>query len=413
MKRTIFFSIALAAFLSFSFQCSTPPPLATITVINTSDYDLNKSSVEVELSQLRLTSDVENQNFVLRAGDVEIPYQLDDLDKDGKKDVLFFQIDINSQDKQEITLVKTDTPQSFVKLTNGVLKVREKPDPNSMQVGDDFIPTTSYEIPADLAQDNGLVFLEGPAWESNLIGYRFYLDNRTRFDIFGKTTQDLVLNDISGNYHEIGDWGADVLSVGASLGMGSPAVIARDQIRTIDKVQSKDIEIIVNGPLRTIIRTSYKQWDIPGKAIDITMDLEIHAHQRYTKLTLLHDALPTEARLATGLVRNAVAPDFTEGKIGDMHFISNWGSNASYHEKPLGKALLVKNTFNPKSDGTNDLSYLVNLESNLNQVEYYFLAAWGLEPERSRIATEKEFKDHVEQLASQLSSPLKVSAKVH
>lgn len=411
MKRTIFLSTAFVVFLSFSFQCSAPPPLATITLMNTSSYNLYKSSVEVELSELGFSSDMKDQNFILLAGDIEIPYQLDDLDKDGKKDILFFQIDINSQDEQEITLVKTDTYQSFTKLTDGVLKVREKPDPNSMQVGDDFMPTTSYKIPADLAQDNGLIFLEGPAWESNLIGYRFYLDNRTRFDIFGKTTQDLVLDEISGNYHEIGDWGADVLSVGASLGMGSPAIIMGDQIRTIDNVKGKDIEIVVNGPLRTIIRTSYEQWNLPQKAIDVTMDLEIHAHQRYTKLTLSHDTLPTEARLTTGLVRNPVAPDFTEGKIGNMHFISNWSSNASYHEKPLGKALLVKNTYNPKSDDTDGLSYLVNLESNLNQVEYYFLAAWGLEPEHSRITTESGFKGHVEQLASQLSFPLKISVK--
>lgn len=411
MKRTIFLPTVFLTFLSFSLQCSAPPPLATINLINTSNHDLYKSSVEVELSELGFSSDMKNQGFVLLAGGIEIPYQLDDLDKDGKKDVLFFQVDINSQDEQEITLVKTDLYQSFTKLTDGVLKVREKPDPNSMQVGDDFMPTTRYEIPSDLAQDNGLVFLEGPAWESNLIGYRFYIDNRTRFDIFGKTTQELVLDNVSGDYHEIGDWGADVLSVGASLGMGTPAVSVKDQIRTIDEVEGKHIEIIANGPLRTIIRTSYKQWNLPGKAIDVTMDLEIHAHQRYTKLSLLHDTLPSEARFITGLVRNSLAPNFTEGEIEDMYFVSNWGAQASYHENSLGKALLVKNTFNPKPDVSDNLSYLINLESNLNQVEYYFLAAWGLEPEESRITTESAFNDHVNQLASQLSSPLKIIVK--
>lgn len=411
MKRNILIPITFLALLSFSFQCSAPPPLATIYLMNTSDHSLYKTPVEVELSELGFSSDTKNQNFTLLVGETEIPYQLDDLDKDGKKDVLFFQIDINSKDEQKITLVKTDTPQSFTKLTDGVLKIREKPDPNSMQVGDDFIPTARYEIPADLAQDNGLVFLEGPAWESNLVGYRFYIDNRTRFDIFGKTTQELVLSNVSGNYHEIGDWGADVLSVGSSLGMGSPAVIVDDEIRTIDEVESKHIEIIVNGPLRTIIRTSYKQWNLPGKAIDITMDLEIHAHQRYTKLSLLHDSLPTEARFTTGLVRNSVAPNFAEGEIGDMYFVSNWGAKASYHENPLGKALLVKDTYNPEADATNNLSYLVNLGSNLNRIEYYLLAAWGLEPESSRIATENAFNEHIEQVANQLSSPLKITIK--
>lgn len=178
-----------------------------------------------------------------------------------------------------------------------------------MQVGDDFEEVDFYSIPADLKQDNGLVFLEGPAWESNLVGYRYYIDDRTRFDIFGKTTNELVLNHVSGDYHEIGDWGADILSVGSSLGMGSPAVLTDTGLRTIDNVEEKFIEIVTDGPLRSIMKTTYMGWSLPDKSVDLIMNLEILAHHRYTKLSIETTSEELLKNLTTGLVKHPTLPE--------------------------------------------------------------------------------------------------------
>ena len=40
------------------------------------------------------------------------------------------------------------------------------------------------------------VGIKGPGWESDKVGYRFYLDWRNAADIFGKKVDTLVLQDV-------------------------------------------------------------------------------------------------------------------------------------------------------------------------------------------------------------------------
>ena len=66
---------------------------------------------------------------------------------------------------------------------------------------------------------------EGPGWESNKIGYRLYLDWRNAIDIFGKKTEKIILPQVGqdgfDSYHEMSDWGADILKAGKGIGIGS------------------------------------------------------------------------------------------------------------------------------------------------------------------------------------------------
>lgn len=393
-------------------SCTNERNLGEITISNPHDFQFYKSSVEINIEDLSF--DPEQHNFILtqKGSDVSIPYQLDDLDENGTWDHLFFQIDLEANESKTITILKTNEKPVFEKLTDGVLKIREVADPESMQVGDDFEEVDYYQIPSDLKQDNGLVFLEGPAWESNLVGYRFYIDDRTRFDIFGKTTNDLVLNNVSGDYHQVGDWGADILSVGPSLGMGSPAVILNGEIRTIDVVNEKSISIISDGPLRTIIRTHYMQWKLSDKSVDLTMNLEIHAHHRYTKLSIESISEEILTELSTGIVKHATPPGFQEDQKDNSLIITSWG-NHSYFNDILGKALFVQNKFNPVTESNNDDTYLINMSNSEGYFEYYFLAAWEKEPQNSRINNEEEFQFLLQNETNQLFNNLEIDVSTN
>src|SRR5690606_41170855 len=65
-----------------------------------------------------------------------------------------------------------------------------------------------------------LIRYDGPGIESDKVAYRIYLDERNGFDIFGKKTPDLVLQDVGldgfESYHHPAPWGMDILKVGAS-----------------------------------------------------------------------------------------------------------------------------------------------------------------------------------------------------
>lgn len=404
------FNLILILLPLLLISCSKENILTEITLSNKNSVTLTKKGIVIDAD--KLSFDVDKNNFIMRLQDAaeSIPYQLDDLNKDGKSDELFLQLDFDANEAKTIVISETKNKPEFEKLTDAVLKVRETPDSESMQVGDDFEEVEFYPIPADLKQDNGLVFLEGPAWESDLVGYRFYIDNRTRFDIFGKTTNELVLKDISGNYHEVGDWGADVLAVGSSLGMGSPAVLTSDGLRTIDTVNEKYIEVIADGPIRSIIKTTYTGWDLPENSVDIIMNLEIHAHHRYTKLSIENTSEELLENLTTGLVKHPTPPGVNTKESDQALLVYSWG-NHSYFDDLLGKALLVPNKFNPTIDEVNESSYLVTMSSPDGYFEYYILAAWEMEPQNSSLKSLKEFETLLQNETDQLFNSLSIELR--
>ena len=91
--------------------------------------------------------------------------------------------------------------------------------------GGEFKPVTELKVDTKHTDHSFDIQFEGPGWESDKIGYRLYLDWRNATDIFGKKTHKLVLDGVGldgfDSYHEVSDWGVDVLKVGSSLGIGS------------------------------------------------------------------------------------------------------------------------------------------------------------------------------------------------
>ncbi len=68
---------------------------------------------------------------------------------------------------------------------------------------------------------------ESVSWENDKIGFRNYFDCRNVKDLFGKLKPDMIIDKIgtpeSPSYHELSDWGMDVLHCGSSLGSGGLA----------------------------------------------------------------------------------------------------------------------------------------------------------------------------------------------
>ena len=94
--------------------------------------------------------------------------------------------------------------------------------------------STILRVPPEHTDHSWFIRYEGPGWESDLVGYRFYLDWRNATDIFGKKDHRYgackdVGQDGFDSYHEPADWGMDVLKVGESLGIGALGLLAGRQ----------------------------------------------------------------------------------------------------------------------------------------------------------------------------------------
>tara|TARA_R110002124_G_scaffold286310_1_gene466872 strand:- start:63492 stop:64709 length:1218 start_codon:yes stop_codon:yes gene_type:complete len=393
--------ILLLTFFSLTSACN-ENNFAQFKIENTSAFDTEYASVFIPFTSkefpefFKLVDEDEN----------EIPYQLDDLDRNGIPEQVFLQLSVPANSYKILSVIKTDKAPSYESKTNITIKVRDQKDLENMQVSDDFKSVNSYSEKFDYKQDNGLIFLEGPGWESNLVGYRLYFDDRNRIDIFGKSTEDLSLNNITETYHERRNWGADVLKVSSSLGIGTPSLLSDGTFYTIEKTGIKSLEVISDGPLRSILNINYPDWEVDNQVSDINIQLEIHANHRYTELRLSSDL--DQATYATGLVTH---PNISEIKRMNNELYSygyTWGDQTDLNEG-LGMAVIIPNKYSPNYEGVFQESYVYSLKDQNSSISYRFLAAWELEPEDIQLKSEQEFQNYIDQVANQWQMPLKVT----
>ena len=393
--------ILILTFFSLTSACN-ENNFAQFKIENNNSFDTEYAPVSI-----LLTSNEFPEFFkLIDDGENEIPYQLDDLDRNGIPEQVFLQLSIPANSYKTISVIKTDKAPFYESKTDITIKVRDQKNLENMQVSDDFNSVDKYTEEFDYKQDNGLIFLEGPGWESNLVGYRLYFDDRNRIDIFGKSTEDLSLNNITETYHERRHWGADVLKVSSSLGIGTPSLLSDGTFYTIEKTGIKSMEVISDGPLRSILNITYPDWEVNNQVSDVTIQLEIHAHHRYTELRLSSDL--DKATYATGLVTH---PNISEMKRANNEFYSygyTWGDQTDLNEG-LGMAVIIPSEYKPNYEGEFQESYVYSLKNQNSFISYRFLAAWELEPENIRLKSEQEFQSYINQVAKQWQMPLKVT----
>jgi len=242
------------------------------------------------------------------------------------------------------------------------------------KISGDYIVQEAIVVPQDLAPQNKWIMFEGPVLENDLIAYRYYADSRHRFDIYGKRVPDLVMDTVSWDYHDIMDWGSDILKVGNSLGLGSPAIYYNDSLYTLSQCSEKRIEILENGDDRSSIRTTFKDLSIDEHSFDLVQDWSITSGKPWSEIHLkISDGkLPDNMYFATGIVKHL--PDIKIEKDDQYLYAMNWGKQ-TFHDEDMGMALIADNDFVPEKID-NDMSHVIIFKNAKHEVKYRFLAAW-------------------------------------
>lgn len=105
-----------------------------------------------------------------------------------------------------------------------------------------FKKTNELKLPNSHTDHSSFIRYEGPGWESDKVAYRLYLDWRNAIDVFGKKTNQMILESVGqdgyDSYHKMQDWGMDILKVGNSLGLGSFGRYDGNEVHHFKKVDS-------------------------------------------------------------------------------------------------------------------------------------------------------------------------------
>jgi len=279
---------------------------------------------------------------------------------------------------------------------------------NRKYEGGIFQNVRRLRVPDEHTDHSTYIRYEGPGWESDRIGYRFYLDWRNAIDIFGKKTSAMVLQDVGQDgfesYHAMSDWGMDVLKVGETLGLGSMAEWRGGKALRVAETDSVICEIVASGPLFSRIRTRYFGWKTGAGPADLVSELSLFAGSRATRHEIKVSG--AEPLLCTGIVK------LENGKLirssdntTDWSFLATYGKQ-SLAEDNLGMAVLYKKE-NGIENTADEGSHVVVLKSPGGRLDYYFLAAW--EKEKDGLADRDAFVRALGDCVKQLDVPLLIA----
>lgn len=247
---------------------------------------------------------------------------------------------------------------------------------------------------------------EGPGWESNKIGYRLYLDWRNAIDIFGKKTEanilPLVGQDGFDSYHNMQEWGSDILKAGKGIGIGSI-----DRYLNKEKLHFREVDStfanVENNKKCSSVKVRYYGWKTASDKIDFKSDLTIEPDQRYTKHTF--QASKEIKGICTGIVKQKNTELFKkESQNKKWAYIATYGAQSLVPDQ-LGMAIFYETGTIENIEDT-ELDYLLVFKPTTKPTSFYFLGAW--EQEKDGIKNKEEFIKYLDEKLAVLNKKSKL-----
>ncbi|WP_347052362.1 DUF4861 family protein [Flavobacterium olei] len=247
---------------------------------------------------------------------------------------------------------------------------------------------------------------EGPGWENNRIGYRLYLDWRNAIDIFGKKTSKNILplvgQDNFDSYHEMSDWGADILKAGKGIGIGSI-----DRYLNKEKLHFRDVDSTIatvsNKAKESVVKVNYYGWKTASDKIDFISELTIKPDNLYTQHTI--KASKEIKGICTGIVKQKNTDLLKkESKNKKWAYLATYGAQSLVPDK-LGMAIFYEVKTIESIEDT-DLDYLLVFKPTTKATTFYLLGAW--EQEVNGIKSKEEFEKYLNERLEVLNKKGKI-----
>ncbi|MBZ9630067.1 DUF4861 domain-containing protein [Salegentibacter sp. LM13S] len=422
-KRASLIQIIIFILLLSGCKSEEKSVVTEILLINTSNIELSEKAVVIERAKI---FEAENEKYpVLTSASDTIPSQLTDLDWDGEWDELFFLANFSAEERKTFELHWVDEEPQYTTRTSVRFGKRESVDEPVTPATEETL--TATDMPKNLGFQKYQT--DGPTWENDKVGFRHYLDGRNSKDIFGKTSANISpetvgVNDtgaVEDNYHTMEDWGRDIFPVGNSVGLGGFALLVDNEVQrlgitvddTLSNIEETTFRILEEGPLKSIMKFEYNNWDAADNTYNAEEVTTIWAGMYGFKNTVSVSGMQNDEVLLIGLSNINIEKPLQEVEVGDFVALILHDYQTYEREWALGTALLI-----PKADyngyieapeeGKVTSSYLVKTKrENGNPISYYAIAAGEMAPDGG-FEDAETFRNYVEDLARQLSATVEV-----
>ena len=371
MKFEIVF-ILLLTFLSELKSQNKIEKLYEVTINNPLKRDCRDMPISIKIKDF-------NPNFRVRSAivkynDKEIPSQLDDINGDGHNDELAFVLDMKGELHSivEITLCNLPSDKKYESRVYGDMILNDK--------NQKFPTITTLSSPGNTETRPyyDVVYLHGPVFESELVGYRIYYDNRQSIDIYGKIKQriELPVTHFHTTDEQLAEgYGADVLWAGQTVSLGSfrgwdPE---KKEPLYIDNVKTRQESLRASGPIRTIVEVKDYDWLYENHYITMTQYYTLWAGHRDVKVEIFFEDKLINETFCTGVQKlETDISGFLDGK----GIAGSWGTNQPEKGKNIfetvGLGIYMPNKYikDYREDAGN---YLFNIGNDGKQYIHYYI----------------------------------------
>ncbi len=418
--------LQITIFLILLASCSPTPKILLTNPLDVSRTDEPLILDKTDFENRYETRPTGTLPFLKTESGEYIPVQFDDLDGDNQWDEMAFLVNLDAGSRTELLIewLPAEKAPVFPKRTQVYL--------GQAQADGSFRELTQATAALGLDGFPSPYQAEGVSWENDKMAFRVYFDCRNVKDLFGKLTPDLIAHKAGtpelGSYHELGDWGMDILHCGSSLGAGGLAMLERDtlfRLGSTDKYQYKEI---VDGPVRSIFELSYEGWGVGDQRLTATERITIWAGKYWFKSEVLASGYSEDKELVTGIVTSKMDRE-------PERFVANQEYTAilAHGKQSLNKDFLAMAVLAPTKEVTkiahsgntnyfllgdqrvpsknfshqvSETYYLSQKISENHLSTHYFFSMWGLE---NSLWNESEaVKQYLISEANRFSAPIQI-----
>lgn len=386
----------------------------TIKVKLTNPLNVKRSDVPVVVSLRDVQFNV--VDAVVKDGDREVSSQIDDLDRNLRNDELAFVIDMEAKGKKALTVElysDKQTERNYPRRTYGDMIVRDfKTKKKNKFPG--YIHSLSAPEGVDVFH---LLHHHGADFESELVAYRVYFDERQTYDLYGKYNKQLELQ-TSQFYPDdeqlAAGYGDDVLWAGQTVGLGALRGWDGQKPTMVSPVKSRGQRMVASGPVRTIVELTDEGWQLGGQTFNIRQNVIIYAGHRDCEVQVYQDAPVKEVQFATGVINlNGKMYSDHKGLVGDWG--GNWpnGAKDSIAGKPkivVGLAVNVpeKYVISEPANQKDQFLYTLGMKGS-DRLTYNM--AFTCDKESFGFKDAKEWFAWMKQWKKELENPVKVTVE--
>ncbi|MDO4163792.1 MAG: DUF4861 domain-containing protein [Bacteroides sp.] len=342
------------------------------------------------------------QSAVVMNGTEEIPSQLDDLDGDLKADELAFVIDMPAKTSKTltVTLSSAKTDKTYPSRVFATLLARDAKKQKHAPVQSITVPGTTNFY--------SMVHGHGPMFESELVGYRVYFNQKQTVDPYGKFNKGLELKEslfYPTDEQLARGFGDDVLMVGNSCGIGALKGWDETKATHIEPIAFRTESVLAYGPVRTIADVEVKGWEYQGKELTMTNRYILYAGHRDLLIEAFFDEPLEDEVFCTG-VQNIMGNE-TVSESDHKGLVGSWGCHwpvtdtVKYAKETIGIATYIPQKYVGKEVKDKDnFLYTVSAPGS-NYFHYYTMftsrkETFGYPTSKAWFAYMKEWKEYLQ-----------------